>query len=78
MDDIKQLKALGHKKRPILSAIKEHCKDCSGDDSPKRCWAKNCPLYPYRLGHNPFNKRILTEEQKQQALKNLEKHKGKA
>ena len=43
-------------KRPIVKAIREKCIDCSGG-SPgevRRCPVKQCALWPYRMGTNPF------------------------
>jgi hypothetical protein len=43
-------------KRPIVKAIREKCIDCSGG-SPgevRRCTVKQCALWPYRMGSNPF------------------------
>ena len=50
------LKELGHKKRPILKAIRSNCKDCSGGiyAEVKKCVMIDCPLWPYRFGTNPF------------------------
>ena len=37
-----------------LSRIKRHCIQCSGSNiAVRECWANDCPLYVYRLGHNP-------------------------
>ena len=40
-------------------AIKEKCLDCCCDqyNEVKLCSVVNCPLYPFRLGKNPFSKR---------------------
>lgn len=56
-----------------LSAIKAFCVDCLGGQPRlvKDCTAKNCPLYPYRTGHNTNSKRTMTEEQKQAATERL-------
>ncbi len=38
-----------------VKSIRKYCLDCAGD-SPKEvrlCPAKNCPLYPFRMGKNP-------------------------
>ncbi len=58
-----------------LSAIKEFCVDCLGGQPRlvKDCTAKNCPLYPYRTGHNTNSKRTMTEEQRQMAAERLKK-----
>ena len=58
-----------------LSAIKEFCVSCLGGQPRlvKGCTAKNCPLYPYRTGHNTNSKRTMTEEQRQKAAERLKK-----
>lgn len=58
-------RSLGHLPKPVLKAIKENCINCSGDDHPTRCTATSCPLYPFRLGKNPWTKRELTDEQRE-------------
>lgn len=56
-----------------LSAIKEFCVSCLGGQPRlvKGCTAKNCPLYPYRTGHNTNSKRTMTEEQRQAAAERM-------
>lgn len=58
-----------------LSAIKVFCIDCLGGQPKlvKGCTSKNCPLYPYRTGHNTDSKRTMTEEQRQMATERLKK-----
>lgn len=58
-----------------LSAIKAFCVDCLGGQPRlvKDCTAKNCPLYPYRTGHNTNSKRTMTKEQRQMATERLKK-----
>ena len=58
-----------------LSAIKTFCVDCLGGQPKlvKGCTSKNCPLYPYRTGHNTNSKRTMTEEQRQMAAERLKK-----
>ena len=38
-----------------IKAIRAKCMDCSNNQYAeiKNCIVKNCPLYPYRLGHRP-------------------------
>ena len=38
-----------------LKAIRAKCVECSGGSTAevKACEAEDCPLYPYRFGHNP-------------------------
>jgi len=52
-------KELGHTKRPLTKVIRSMCLDCSGG-SPSQvrlCTSPGCPLWPYRLGTNPYHKR---------------------
>jgi len=35
-----------------IKSIRARCLDCSdGYKDVKECWAKDCDLYPYRMGH---------------------------
>ena len=55
-----------YKTNPV-KAIREKCLECSnGQPSEVKCCpVEKCPLYPFRLGKNPFRqKREMTEEQK--------------
>ena len=38
-----------------LKSIRKYCVECSGGQykEVKECVLTNCPLYPYRMGHNP-------------------------
>lgn len=58
-----------------LSAIKAFCVDCLGGQPKlvKGCTSKNCPLWPYRTGHNTNSKRVMTEGQRQMAAERLKK-----
>jgi len=65
-------------KKPItspLKAIRKNCLDCNGNaQEVKLCPCTNCPMYPFRFGKNPYNKRKpMTEEQKEAARENLKK-----
>ena len=58
-----------------LKAIRAKCLDCCCDQPSevKLCPSEQCPLYPFRLGKNPFRvKREFTEEQKDWMRQNLE------
>lgn len=53
-------------KNPV-KAIRAFCMECSGDSTAevKRCPREVCPLYPFRLGKNPYRqRREMTEEEK--------------
>ena len=43
-----------------LKAIRAKCLDCMADQPAevRLCPCENCPLYPYRMGHNPNRKGI--------------------
>lgn len=50
-----------------LKAIRAFCLECSGDSTSevKFCPREVCPLFPFRLGKNPYRtKREMTEEEK--------------
>lgn len=55
-----------YKTNPV-KAIREKCLDCccGSTTEVKECTVSQCPIYPFRLGKNPFRqKREMTEEQK--------------
>lgn len=55
-----------------VRAIRQKCLECVGN-SPKevrKCIAKDCPLYPYRMGKNPERKGIGK-------IRNLKSHSSK-
>ena len=47
---------LGSERSPI-KAIRAHCIECSGGKvgEVKKCTAYRCPLWPFRMGKNPFH-----------------------
>lgn len=50
-----------------VKAIREFCLECSGDSTAevKNCTRTVCPLFPFRMGKNPFRqRREMTEEEK--------------
>ena len=59
-----------------VKAIREFCLECCGGSASdvKSCTSARCPLKPFRLGKNPYIKRTMTEEQKQQARERLAKY----
>lgn len=58
-----------------LKAIRAFCLSCCGDSAKevKECTSKDCVLKPFRFGTNPYTKREMTEEQRQQAAERLRK-----
>ena len=63
----------------VRRAIKLKCLDCSTYNTHeiKECPVKNCPLYPFRLGKNPFRKREVTDEERQKMRERLKQNKQK-
>lgn len=49
-----------HSGRNRVQAIRAKCLDCCGDNAAevRRCTAIECPLWPYRMGTNPFRKKV--------------------
>lgn len=43
-----------------LKSIRAKCLDCMADQPAevRLCPCEDCPLYPYRMGHNPSRKGI--------------------
>ena len=58
-----------------MKAIRANCLDCNGTSNEVRlCPCKDCALWPFRLGKNPYRKpRRLTEEQKEAVAESLAK-----
>ena len=52
------LRAAGHEPGSLLGVICEKCLDCCVGQAAevRKCTAFGCPLWPYRLGQNPFLK----------------------
>lgn len=63
-----------------MKAIRLKCLDCCGGSSKevKTCGAKDCPLYAFRLGKNPYRqKREYTEEQRAEMAERLKNARDK-
>ena len=67
--------------RNVLRAIKLKCLDCStyNINEIKECPVKNCPLFPFRNGNNPFRKKKeISEEERNklsERMKNIKRNK---
>ena len=50
------LEDAGHIQTPIAKIIRKKCLDCCGFQAGevRKCVAISCPLWPYRMGKNPF------------------------
>ena len=78
----------GEMPKTPLKAIKAFCAECYGGSTREvaKCTSApgtryQCPLYPFRQGHNPYQpKRELTEEQRAANIERLaqarEKHRS--
>jgi hypothetical protein len=60
-----------------LNRIKQHCIWCCGSlKEVHLCPVKDCCLYPFRLGKNPYQKhRALSEEEKKVITQRLQRAK---
>lgn len=54
-----------------IKAIRAKCLECSGSNNAevRNCVIPSCPLYPYRMGKNPYIK--VSEERKAANAANL-------
>lgn len=59
------------KKLTPIKAIRKYCLDCSAGSAHevKRCPITDCPLYPYKLGKNPYWSKVRTPKQQEAARK---------
>lgn len=57
----------GDKRRSPLKMIRQSCLDCSGGSEVivRECVMTHCPLYAFRFGTNPYNKRSGSKNKKQ-------------
>ena len=63
-----ELNQLGHFSGSVLASVRAHCVACCGGSAAeaRKCTATGCNLWPLRTGTNPFARRELSEEQKDQ------------
>lgn len=61
-----ELHELGHNSNSLTGAIRRKCLDCNAGETGevRKCVATGCPLWPFRMGSNPLNRRALSEEQR--------------
>ena len=60
-----------------MKAIRANCIECCGNQvsEVRLCTATECPLYPFRMGKNPYRKkREYTEEEKAAMRERLSKN----
>jgi hypothetical protein len=71
-----QILALNFRAQNPLKAIREKCLDCCCGNAAevRKCVATDCPLWPLRMGSNPFRKkRKLSDAQKRERVERLNK-----
>lgn len=58
-----------------VKAIRLKCLECCCDSAyeVKLCPSEDCPLWPFRMGHNPNIRREYTEEQKAEMAERMRK-----
>ena len=77
--DIRKIKSLEQLREILplntrpLDAIRLKCLDCSCYDWKEvgECNMTDCPLHPFRLGKNPFDKRNFTPEEREKRRQRL-------
>lgn len=63
------LEKIGHTKNPLLRIIQAKCLDCAHSSSEvRKCVALDCPLWPYRMGANPFKPERTPEQREADRL----------
>jgi hypothetical protein len=64
-----ELRELGHRGKPLLQAMRRRCIDCCGGkkDEVRRCTAVACPLWPYRMGTDPWHPQAKPADEREQA-----------
>ena len=64
-----ELAAAGHHKRRLLDAVRENCIGCCAGNAAevRRCRMVACPMWPYRMGTNPFSTKELSDEAREAA-----------
>jgi hypothetical protein len=71
-----QILSLKFRAQNPLKAIREKCLDCCCENAAevRKCIAVDCPLWPFRMGTNPFRKkRELSRQQKHERSERLRK-----
>jgi hypothetical protein len=71
-----ELEALGRPRVSRGDAIRANCIDCAGGNTAevRRCAMLTCPLWPFRMGTDPYREpRLMTEMQREAAAVRLAK-----
>ena len=59
-----ELQKLGHARVSPLRALRMKCLDCCNDSAQevRLCTAVDCPSWPFRMGRNPWRRKLDQEE----------------
>lgn len=70
---LRDLNRLGHPSKP-LAAIRAKCLDCcqGSKGEVRKCVVFGCPVWPMRMGHNPFHGQIDQPKKTPAALERSE------
>jgi hypothetical protein len=62
-----ELKAQGHRKRPLPEVIRDRCLRCRNYSRPavRACARTTCSSWPYRMGTDPFSDQPMPDVQRQ-------------
>ena len=71
-----ELKQLGHARVSPLRALRLHCLDCCNESAQevRLCTAVDCASWPFRMGKNPWRRKL--DPQERAALQARLVHKG--
>ena len=66
-----ELQAMGFEPMPVLKGIRAKCLDCSGGmpSEVRDCLVRQCPLYPFRMGTNPWRAPAGDEQRERMAAR---------
>jgi hypothetical protein len=58
-----------------VKAIRAKCLDCSCGNvfDVSKCTVQGCPLYPFRMGRNPYRKKRPLTDKQREVLSNYRK-----
>jgi len=64
-----ELQALGHAAASLTETVRAKCLDCccGSAQEVRRCISIDCPLWPFRMGTNPWRKPLPESERQRRA-----------
>lgn len=72
---VQEYEKAGIDSAPIMSVVRAKCLDCCSNDRSevRKCTAVSCPLWPFRMGSNPFRSRDLSDKQRAEIAERFRK-----